>query len=166
MRILKNIGRLILKCLKILGTFVGGCIVLILTYFLLFIPIGNELILKGYTEELENYDLGINYEIIASDDQCGKLSGNGNGMQYLSAELIDTEEDPKLENEDWYMTDLWTLDEALEEDGLLSVYYYGPYCPNIKNAADQLTSHDGYYIMYSFHDAEWGSIWNDDLRAH
>lgn len=166
MRTLKNTGRLILKCLKILGLFVVVCFALILIYFLLIIPIGNEVILNGYTEELEKYDLGIDYEVIASDNQCGKLSGNGNGMQYLSAELIYTGEKPELENKDWYGTNLRTLEKALEEYGFLSAYSFGPYCPNIQNAVKELDSYDGYYILYSFHDAEWGAIWNDDIRAH
>lgn len=61
---------------------------LIIPTELVFVPIGNNLILKKHTNELKNFKLNADFEILAVDNECGKLIGNGNGMQYFSALLI------------------------------------------------------------------------------
>lgn len=85
-RILKYIGIIIL-CLIIPAT-------------LAFVPVGNHVILKKYTNELKHFKLNADYEILAVDSECGKLIGNGNGMQYFSAILIHSNDGLKLEKKD------------------------------------------------------------------
>ena len=85
-RIIKYIG-LILLCL-------------IIPAALAFIPVGNNAILKKHTNELKHFILNADYKILAIDSECGKLIGNGNGMQYYSALLINSKEDLEWENDE------------------------------------------------------------------
>lgn len=45
---------------------------------LVFIPIGNDLILNRYARELKHYPVGCEYKVLATEKVCGKLYGNGN----------------------------------------------------------------------------------------
>ncbi len=64
---------------------------LFLAFWLIVIPIGNEVILKGHVEKLQDYDTGSDYEVLEVSGACGKLFGNGNGMEYLAVALIKSE---------------------------------------------------------------------------
>lgn len=79
---------------------------------LLYVPIGNNIILKIHTNELKHFKLNATYEVLAADKECGKLVGNGNGMQ------------------------------------------------------KEISNTKNYYVLYSFKNAPFDSIWNNDLRAH
>ncbi len=150
-RILKYIG-IILLCL-------------IIPAALSFVPIGNNVILKKHTNELENFKLNATYEILAKDDECGKLVGNGNGMQYFSALLIHSEKSLNLENSDGEGVYLIKVNDASFDD-FINGYNYGDYCKKIKKKINKLDSTVNYYVLYSFYNAPSDSIWNDDLRAH
>lgn len=50
-----------------------------------FVPISNNIILQKHTYELKRFILNADYEVLAVDNECGKLIGNSNGMQYFSA---------------------------------------------------------------------------------
>lgn len=150
-RILKYIG-IILLCLIIPAS-------------LAFVPIGNNIILKKHTNELKNLKLNSTYEILAKDDECGKLVGNGNGMQYFSALLIHSEEKLKWENSDCEGVFLIEVNDTSFDD-FINGYDYGDYCKNIKKKLKDIDSTENYYVLYSFYNAPLDSIWNDDLRAH
>lgn len=150
-RILKYIG-IILLCL-------------IIPTALAFVPIGNNVILNKHTNELKNFKLNATYEVLANDDECGRLVGNGNGMQYFSALLIHSEENLKWENSDWEGVFLIKASDTSFND-FINGYDYGDYCKNIKNKLIEIESTENYYVLYSFYNASLDSIWNDDLRAH
>jgi hypothetical protein len=150
-RILKYIG-IILLCL-------------IIPAALAFVPIGNNIILKKHTYELMNHKLNATYEILAKDDKCGKLVGNGNGMQYFSALLIHSEKNLKWENSDLEGVYLIEVNDTSFDD-FMNEYDYSNYCNNIKKKIIEISNTENYYVLYSFYNAPFGSIWNDDMRAH
>lgn len=149
-KILKYIG-IILLCLIIPAT-------------LSFVPIGNNVILNKHTNELKNFKLNAPYEILAKDDECGKLVGNGNGMQYFSALLIYSDKNLNWENSDWEGVFLIKVNDISFDD--FNGFDYSDYCKNIKKKIKKLDSTVNYYVLYSFYNAPSGSIWNADLRAH
>ena len=85
-----NIGKnRMKKILKYTGIIV---LMLIIPAALAFVPIGNNIILHKHTNELKKFKLNADYKVAAVDSECGKLTGNGNGMQYFSALLIHSKE--------------------------------------------------------------------------
>jgi hypothetical protein len=140
-------------------------ILLLIPVALLFVPIGNNIILNTHTNELKRIKLNTTYEILATDDECGKLIGNGNGMQYFSALLIYSKEDILWENNDWKGVFLIELNDT-SFDEFINGYDYGDYCRNIKKKLKEISNTTNYYVLYSFYNASLDSIWNDDLRAH
>jgi hypothetical protein len=130
-----------------------------------FVPIGNNLILKKHTNELKNFKLNADFEILAVDNECGKLIGNGNGMQYFSALLIHSKGDLVWENNDWEGVFLIQANDT-SFDEFINGYDYSDYCTNIKKKLNEVSITKNYYVLYSFYNAPLESIWNDDLRAH
>jgi hypothetical protein len=149
----------IFKCIIIIFLF------LFIPVALLFVPIGNNINLRIHTNELKHYQLNAAYEILAADDKCGKLVGNGNGMQYFSALLIHSKEDLKWENNDSEGVFLIEVNDTSFYD-FINGYDYGDYCKNIKKKLKEISNMKNYYVLYSFNNAPLDSIWNNDLRAH
>ena len=138
---------------------------LLIVVSLSFITIGNNIILKKHTNELKYFKLNATYEILAKDEECGKLVGNGNGMQYFSALLIYSEENLEWENSDWEGVFLIKLNDNAFDD-FMNGYNYGDYCKNIKKEIKEISSIENYYVLYSIYNTPLDSIWNYDLRAH
>jgi hypothetical protein len=140
-------------------------ILLLLVAPIYLIPIGNNIILKNYTKELKNTKLNADYEILVNDDVCGKLVGNGNGMQYFSALLIRSETELVLENvnkEDIFL--IKVNDNSFED--FINGYDFGGYCDNIEKKLKEIRDTKDYYVLYSYYEAPLDSLWNNDLRAH
>lgn len=140
-------------------------LLLIIPVALLYVPIGNNIILKMHSNELKHFKLNATYKILAADNECGKLVGNGNGMQYFSALLIQSNEDLIWENNDWEGVFLIEVNDASFYD-FINGYDYGDYCKNIKKKLREIGDSKNYYVLYSFKNAPFDSIWNNDLRAH
>ncbi|MGB8455273.1 MAG: hypothetical protein WCD89_23445 [Anaerocolumna sp.] len=149
----------IFKCIIIIFLF------LFIPVALLFVPIGNNIILRIHTNELKHFQLNAAYEILAADNECGKLVGNGNGMQYFSALLIRSKEDLKWENNDSEGVFLIEVNDPSFYD-FINGYDYGDYCKDIKKKLKEICNSKNYYVLYLFKDAPLDSIWNNDLRAH
>lgn len=138
-----------------------------LTWWLVLIPIANNMILNGYVKELKQYDVGADFEIVEQAIACGKLYGNGNGMEYVAVLLIKCEK----ELEETMMTDSWEgvwiipADNNKRLDGLLNIHCIKR-TENIRKAWKELESMDGYYMLYSSYYADGDSVLNWDLRAH
>ncbi len=140
-------------------------LLLLIPVALLFVPIGNNIILKMHTNELKHFQLNASYEILAADNKCGKLVGNGNGMQYFSALLIHSKEDLIWENNHWEGIFLIEVNASSFYD-FINEYGYGDYCKDIKKKLKEISNTKNYYVLYSFKNAPLNSIWNNDLRAH
>jgi hypothetical protein len=140
-------------------------LLLLIPFALLYVPIGNNIILKRHTNKLKHIKLNATYEILAADDECGKLVGNGNGMQYFSALLIHSKEDLIWENNDEESVFLIEINDTSFYD-FINGYDYGDYCNNIKKKLKEISNTKNHYVLYSFRNAPLDSIWNNDLRAH
>ena len=163
-----KIFEVIIEIVKIICKSLVFLLIAFLVWWLVLIPIGNNLILNKYVKELKQYDTGSDYEIIEQISACGKLYGNGNGMEYMVMLLIKSNK----ELEETSMTGSWEGTWVIRadnkerlDDGLLNVH--GAYrTENMLEVLEKLESRDGYYILYSLHSAEWDSFWTWDIRAH
>ena len=139
-------------------------IAVLLLIFAVVVPIINNGIALGVEKDLKALPLPEKTELVESISKAGKLTGNGNGMQYFGAILIKS-------------------DLSLEE----LVAYYQPYRAGqydclIAGQADNkilAVQHDdlafrhseygdGYYIVYTWGSApNWIRDWLDtDMRGH
>ena len=167
--LIKKTAKLIVRLILGLLSMFGILLCLFLVFWLLIIPIGNEVILKGYVEELQSYDTGSDYEVVETAGACGKLFGNGNGMQYLAVALIKSE--TELAESELSMGDGIFVIRADNEERLR--YILDPYNSGrlevIKKKLEELSASGdlaGYYILESMQNAPMDSIWTWDLRAH
>lgn len=125
------------------------------------IPLVNNFIAYKVEKALCEIPLPEKTELIESLSQAGKLTGNGNGMQYLGAILIRSE--LSLEELDVYYSDYrdneWEYLVEAQEGKSIEVIDHGTlqFTEEIKDS--------GYYIVYS-----WGSgnslLVEWDIRGH
>lgn len=145
--------------------------VLIFILIILFILIGtsiyitvyNDMVAKRVENELKDAELPNNTEMVDSISVAGKLTGNGNGMQYFGAILIKTEL-TKEELEDYYKQyrkNEWNFLVSKVKSNEIDKIEHGSYKFEKYNENDK----DKYFIIYS-----WGTskgMWSDfDLRGH
>lgn len=138
-----------------------------LVWWLVLIPIANNVILNGYVKELKQYDVGAEFEIVEQASACGKLYGNGNGMEYMAVLLIKCEKELEETSMDGSWEGIWVIhaDNDKRLEGLLNIHSINR-TQNIRTAWKELESMDGYYMLYSSHYADGESVLNWDLRAH
>ena len=131
---------------------------------ILFINIQNDLIANNTKKELINTQLPNDTKIIDSISVAGKLTGNGNGMQYFGAILIKTDMS-KEELESYYKDyrkDDWSFLVSKYDNNKIEQIEHGDYKFKKYNESDK----EKYFIVYS-----WGSSKNSfvsefDLRGH
>lgn len=133
------------------------------------IPIANNAIALGMEKELKALPLPENTQLVDSTSMAGKLSGNGNGMQYFGAVLIQStlsEEEIKIH----YAKYRDSLDDCLVEPQKGTEIRPGgnPLHNNDGLAFSSPVEGEGYYMIYSWGRApEWARMWLDiDLRGH
>lgn len=164
------------KCLKILFIIIKSIVKALsvlfaafLIWWLVLIPISNNMILNGYVKELRQYTVDSGFEVLEDIKACGKLYGNGNGMEYMVMMLVRS--DKELEETDMFTTGSWEGTWVIKADndkrlsGLLDEYnrYRTEEMLAALEAPENL---EGYYILYSLHSAAWDSFLTWDLRAH
>lgn len=142
--------------------FIIACVfmVLLISTPIVGIPTANNIRLYFIENELVNSKMPANTEIVEKQSICGKLNGNGNGMNYLATILIKS--DLSL--------------EALQKH----FFNYNVVKQENKNFTDPILEHRAieynkvnseidfakYYVIYSYSVAGVGTIWEFDLRAH
>lgn len=145
-------------------------VAIVLLFFAVVIPIINNAIALGIEKELKHIPLPRDTVIIESTSAAGKLTGNGNGMQYFGAVLLKS--DCSLEElYNHYRPYRQGLYDCLVEPQTESMI-----CPSgetIRNGATSLSfrnpiGEQGYYILYSWGDAPaWSQdLLDTDLRGH
>ena len=134
----------------------------LLIAFLISIPLVNDHSAAAVEERLAEIPLPENTEYIESVSVAGKLTGNGNGMQYFGAMLIKS--GLSLEELDYYYASYreseWDLVVEKQEGQTIEVIEHG----TLSFACD-MGPEEGYYIVSS-----WGSG-NEvfamlDIRGH
>ena len=123
----------------------------------LVIPVANNAVALGVENELKGQPLPPQTELVESTSLAGKLTGNGNGMQYFGAILIRsdlTEEELSIHYPEYAV-------EA-QKDAKISAVDHADLAFNCS------VSGEDYYIVYA-----WGSapaalrfILNLDIRGH
>ncbi len=138
-------------------------ILFILIGTLIYITVYNDMVAKRVENELKDAELPNNTERVDSISVAGKLTGNGNGMQYFGAILIKTEL-TKEELEDYYKQyrkNEWDFLVSKVKSSEIDKIEHGSYKFEKYNENDK----DKYFMIYS-----WGiskGIWSDfDLRGH
>lgn len=163
---MKRFKLTVIKMIKRFFALIGMVFLSFLIFWLAIIPIGNECILHGYAKELQEYDVGGDYEVVEHIQACGKLFGNGNGMEYLVLTLVKADTLTEILPKDYDdVIRIFRADRTEYWKGLLSEYTRYDSEPMLEKL-EQAEELSEYYFLYSFHSAEWGSIWTWDLRGH
>lgn len=130
----------------------------------LFINIQNNIIADNMKKELLNTKLPNNTNIVDSISVAGKLTGNGNGMQYFGAILLKTDlsKEELEEHYNQYRNDKYSFLVSKQNTNKVEMIEHGSYKFEKYNENDK----EKYFIIYS-----WGSPKNDflmelDLRGH
>lgn len=140
------------------------CIVVFLFIILHFsISISNNNISKNIEKELKSIPLPNNTELLDSISVSGKLTGNGNGMQYLGAILIKTELNKEdLENHyKNYRKSKWNCLIKKQNTEKIDIIEHGNY--SFKNFNNN--EREKYYIIYSWVNSK-NEFLNSDIRGH
>ena len=148
------------KILKILLI----AIIIVILFIPLIISVSNDNISKNVVKNLKSISLPDNSELIDSIYVSGKLTGNGNGMQYFGAILIKTDLSEEELNDYYkpYKKDEWSFLIKKQNSSKIDVIEHGNYNFEKYNKEDEAK----YFIIYS-----WGVSNNDflvewDLRGH
>jgi len=122
---------------------------LLLTAFAISIPAVNDLTAKKLELRLMELPLPPDSELTASVSKAGKLTGNGNGMQYFAALLIESElTAAELEaHYSKYRHDMWDCMIKEQSENAIKVIDHGELSFDA-----ELLNNKQYYIVYS-----WGS---------
>lgn len=143
--------------------------IFIITIILIFgasilIYILNDIIANNTKKELLKVKLPNNTEVVDSISIAGKLTGNGNGMQYLGAILVKTDlsEEELKEYYNQYKKDEFSFLVEKQNSKKLKMIDSGSYWFEKYNENDK----EKYFTIYS-----WGSSKNElltefDLRGH
>lgn len=121
--------------------------VLVALLFMAFvIPISNDLCAYMVEKELLETPLPEQTVLIESISKAGKLTGNGNGMQYFGAMLIQSEQSLEQLSDFYshYRENGWEYLVAVQEGRDISLVELE------RLRFSQEVSADGYYVVYSW----------------
>ena len=139
--------------------------IIFITLFALFalsVPIVNNITAATVLSDIKNIPLPENTEYVDGISAAGKLTGNGNGMQYFGAILIKT--DLSLDELNSYYSDYRENEFRLlvekQESGEIAVIEHGSLV-----FESELSQDENYYIVYSWGDGIdlFAAL---DLRGH
>lgn len=139
-------------------------LIIFITLLLLFficIPITNNLIAARVESKIKDIPLPKDTEIIDSISIAGKLTGNGNGMQYFGAILIKSNLDI-IELENYYKSyrkNEWSLNIKKQDTTHIDVIDHGEYSFSSRGSLDNC------YIIYSWETNKL-DILSLDIRGH
>jgi len=152
--------RVIKKFLKII------ILICIITPLLLIvsIPVVNNFIAWSIKKELKDTPLPANTEICETVSKAGKLTGNGNGMQFLGAILIKTQLSLGELNEYYsqYRDSEWSYVVKPQDGAEITVIDRGDLS---FSSMYKVSDFDGYYIIYSWGNSNY-PLSDLDIRGH
>ena len=140
---------------------IASVVLVAVPLFMIIVPQMNDNIAKKVAEDILSVPLPENTTYIESKSLAGKLVGNGNGMQYLGAILIQSglELDTLQAYYSSYADNEWTYIVEPQLDNKINVIEHGYL------EFDSDINGDGYFIVYSWGDTD--SIIADlDIRGH
>ena len=151
------------------GIIIGGIILfaLLIIGLPLYIVLMNNEIANHTMEELANIQLPENTQMVDNISIAGKVSGNGNGMQYFGAVLLKTDlSEEELDTYyQQYRKDSWSFLIEKQETEKIEVIDKSGYQFQTFNGKDK----EKYYILYSYGSADGiflENLLDLDLRGH
>ena len=163
---------MIFKFIKKIFSFFGYVILAFIIVFimsLILIPFINDNIAGKVAKQLVEFPLPDDTEFIEKQSMAGKLTGNGNGMQYLGVILIKSElslKELKKYYSDYYKenkSDFIELGVEKQSGKEIKIIEHGSY------SFDTDIEENDYYIVYAWgkQGEDFKSIFYDfDLRGH
>ena len=147
-------------------------LLVLVTLCSLTIYICNNVLAKKQEERLLACELPRNARLIDSASFAGKLSGNGNGMQWIGAILIESDSGLNEASLDQWFTNQIHPDESIETIDVFfqdAPYFYGHQKNRFSGEA-----HGGPYYeirlctssVSGFETSLWEKFLNFDFRAH
>lgn len=127
---------------------------------LFIIPLANNVRLHKQEKVLADIKLPEKTQLIEKQSVCGKLNGNGNGMNYLATILVKS----NLSLQDLH--DYYSDYEVIEQN---NTYLESEYLDHASIKYDKLNDikdFNGYYVILSYQSADLESIWEWDIRGH
>lgn len=132
------------------------------------IVITNNTIADRIEKDLVAYELPTNTELVDSISIAGKLTGNGNGMQYMGAILVESELGEE-ELKDYYSTDFDYIEVRKQEVADIDFIHTNNY--SFSGFSESNT--DSYYSITCWYDdrrEEFGDFISElldcDIRGH
>lgn len=127
--------------------------ILLFTILPIYIILTNNIIARNTRKTLEKIEAPQNSEIVDSIEIAEKVSGNGNGMQYFGAILLESDLSGIELNEYYkkYRNNEWSFLVSKQNSSEINVIDKSGY--NFNNYDE--SKKDKYYIIYS-----WGSSEN------
>ncbi len=162
----------IIKKLLIIIAFTPVALIILAIIPFLIAPIINEVTLNGFAKQLYNSSLPANTKLIEKEAVCGKLNGNGNGMDFFACILIQSEMSLE-ELADYYQN--MQMKAAQKTKGHLIIPKVVPadgyqlktdYLEHADIYFDKLkgiNDYAGYYVVMIY---DGGYFGNFDIRAH
>lgn len=119
------------------------------------IPIANNLIAYGIKKDLERCPLPEGAEFCAAISAAGKLNGNGNGMQYLGAILLQSDLNLQeiINHYSKFRTDDWDYLVQEQKGNKVDIVEHKDISFN-----SPIDENDSYYVVYT-----WGTTACDFL---
>ena len=114
----------------------------------------NNFILKGFETDFEKAVKAEGFEILETKSVCGKLNGNGNGMNYFSAVLIKADEDEVKALVEALETEFEVAKYYLQEDGKIATIHNEHGRLEYETAIEE---GETYYTVYVFESGIKGS---------
>lgn len=121
---------------------IASAAALLTVCFFVSIPIVNDLYAKRVADELSSLPLPENTRIAEKTSAAAKLWGNGNGMQYMGALLIESGL-PLDKLEKFYSESAMQCRISRQDDKTITVTEHGNYGFNTE------IDSDNYYIVYA-----------------
>lgn len=130
------------------------CVIAVLVCFVaVFIPLSNDRAAENIAKQLES-SVPADTVIIESVSKAGKLTGNGNGMQYFGAVLIKSGLTPD-ELSDFYSGAVVKKQTSQKIEVI----------EHVSLSFETVIDGDNYYIVYKFGDSSLPFA-NLDIRGH
>lgn len=143
--------------IKVILSTIATIVILSPILFNIAIMIINNFIAVSVKNDLKKLPIPENSELISSYSVAGKVVGNGNGMQYFGAILIQSELSLEELSEYYSSFDRPYIQVSIQRGNDIVVLDHGSHAFNVK--------YDNCYIVY-----DWGSanviLEQFDLRGH
>lgn len=144
---MKKLLKRLLILLAVIAVFVGGYAA---------IHLKNNAIRDDYLREVNAIGLPEEWEVLTAEAECGKITGNGNGMQYYAAKLVRGERP----EEDRFQGLI--VDSCEEFLAMVGTFYFEEIQAAIAAQADPQSC----FVLWDEKDIPSSAILDCDIRGH